>query len=172
MTKRKAEQAKKPTGRKSKYQPEFDEQARKLCLLGAIDKDLADFFGVNIDTIAEWKNKHPSFSESLKEGKDHADARVQQSLYHRAIGYEHPDVDIKMYKGSIIKTDIIKHYPPDTVAAIFWLKNRKKDEWRERQEIDHTSKGDKIAAPMVYLPQDMPRDIVQPPAPDPAMPTS
>lgn len=121
----------------TKYKPEYDEQAYKLCLLGHIDSELADFFEVNEDTIHEWKKVHKSFSESVKKGKANSDADVAHSLYKRATGYDAPDTDIKMYEGQIIQTPIIKHYPPDPTAMIFWLKNRQKDKWRDKQEIAH-----------------------------------
>lgn len=135
---------KRPVGRPSKYKEEYVEQVYKLCLLGATDGELADFFVVNVDTIHEWKKIYKEFSDAIKRGKSLADANVASKLYHRATGYEHEDVDIKMYEGGIIKTPLIKHYPPDTTAAIFWLKNRKPKEWRDKQEIDHTSGGEKI----------------------------
>lgn len=131
-------------GRPSKYKEGFADQARKLCLLGATDSDLASFFEVNEDTINEWKKVHLEFSESLKAGKDLADATVADRLYKRATGYEHADVDIKVVAGQIVQTGLIKHYPPDTPAAIFWLKNRQKDKWRDRQEVDHTTKDQPI----------------------------
>lgn len=121
-------------GRPSKYKPEFDIQAERLSMLGLTDKQLSEFFEVNEDSIHEWKKVHPSFSESLKRGKEHSDAIVVRRLFERATGYEHEEVDIKMYKGKIIKTKLIKHYPPDTVAAIFWLKNRRPKEWRDKVE--------------------------------------
>jgi hypothetical protein len=123
-------------GRPPKYKASFNEQARKLCLLGATDKSLADFFEVDEATINRWKVDYPGFCKSLKKGKLPADAIVAESLYKRATGYSHPDVDIKVIDGMIVKTKFIKYYPPDTVAAIFWLKNRGKENWREKQFID------------------------------------
>lgn len=125
-------------GRPSKYKPEFSKQAYKLCLLGATDKGLANFFEVTESTLNLWKQQHPEFSESLKAGKEEADAVVASSLFHRATGYSHPDVDIKIFKGKIIKTPLTKHYPPDSTAAIFWLKNRNPKQWRDKQEIEHS----------------------------------
>jgi hypothetical protein len=111
-------------GAPSKYEKVNLIQLEKICRLGATDEQLADFYDVHRDTISEWKTKHPEFSDTLKRGKMLADAEIVNSLYHRALGYSHEDIDIKMFEGKIIKTPIIKHYPPDTTAAIFWLKNR------------------------------------------------
>lgn len=121
-------------GRPSSYKSEYAEQANKLARLGATDKEMADFFEVAESTFHKWKLDHPEFSESLKNGKLLADAEVSSKLYHRAIGYEHDDVDIRVITGEIVKTTIIKHYPPDTTACIFWLKNRQPDKWRDKQE--------------------------------------
>lgn len=126
-------------GKPSSYQPEYAEQARKLCLLGATDKELADFFNVSESTINKWKIDFVEFSESIKKGKDLADADVAERLFNRACGYVAPDVDIKVIDSQIVKTDFLKHYPPDTAAAIFWLKNRQKNKWRDKQEIDLSS---------------------------------
>lgn len=123
-------------GRPTKYKPEFDQQAEKLCKLGATDIELADFFEVVEDTINEWKKVHESFSVSVKRGKIEADAMVASKLFHRATGYEHPEVDIKMYEGHIITTDLVKHYPPDPTSMIFWLKNRQPSKWRDKTEVD------------------------------------
>ncbi|WP_274371794.1 helix-turn-helix domain-containing protein [Morganella morganii] len=126
-------------GQSSTYRPEYAEQARKLCLLGATDKELADFFGVSEKTINNWKNEKIEFLQSIKKGKDLADADVAERLFNRACGYVAPDVDIKVIDSQIVKTDFLKHYPPDTAAAIFWLKNRQKNKWRDKQEIDLSS---------------------------------
>jgi hypothetical protein len=128
-------------GRPTKYNHTFAEQARKLCLLGATDGDLAKFFGVNEDTINEWKKRHKEFSVSLRKGKDQADSEVADRLYQRARGFEHASEEIKVVEGEIVRVPITKIYPPDTTAGIFWLKNRQKGKWRDRQEIDHTSDG-------------------------------
>lgn len=121
--------------RPTKYQPEYAEQALKLCRLGATDKELADFFQVNEDTVNEWKKVHPEFSESLKEGKLLADAEVADKLFRRATGYEHKAVKITASPdGREHLTEYVERYPPDTTAAIFWLKNRRPDVWRDKTE--------------------------------------
>lgn len=124
--------------RPSKYKPEFAEQAAKLCALGATDAQLADFFEVAVSTINLWKTQHPEFSESIRVPKAQADERVEQSLYRRALGYEHDEVDLRVVGGELVKTEVRKHYPPDATAMIFWLKNRKPEDWRETKAVELT----------------------------------
>lgn len=126
---------KKKTGRPTQYKEEYNEQARKLCLMGATDKDLADFFDIAESTLNLWKTKHERFVESIKEGKRLADATVAEKLYHRAIGYQHEETKIVSYEGQVTdQVNVIKHYAPDPTAAIFWLKNRQPEKWRDKRE--------------------------------------
>lgn len=134
-------------GRPSKFKPEFVEQAKKLAALGATDRDAADFFGVTESTLYLWKHTQPEFSEALKVGKETADARVEQSLYRRALGYSHDAVKIAVNaQGEITQVPFVERYPPDTTAAIFWLKNRKPDEWRDVNRHEHSGKD---GAPLI-----------------------
>jgi hypothetical protein len=125
-----------PAGRPTKYKPEYATQAKKLCALGATDAELADFFEVCVATINLWKIQHEEFSESLRIPKEIANDRVEKSLYQRAVGYEHDEVDIKVIEGQVVQTPIRKHYAPDTTAAKFWLINRRRKDWAERIEQD------------------------------------
>lgn len=122
-------------GRPTAFKPEFIEQARQLCKLGATDQEIADFFHVSARTLYRWKGENEQFCQALKSGKSEADERVERSLFARAIGYEHEEVDIKVVAGAIVQTPIRKYYPPDTTAAIFWLKNRRGQEWRDVKEV-------------------------------------
>lgn len=125
-------------GRPTDYKPEYAIQAEKLCKLAATDIEIADFFEVDVRTIYRWKEAHEEFCQALKTGKDLADERVERSLFSRATGYEHGEVDIRVVNGEIVKTPIRKYYPPDTTAGIFWLKNRRKDQWREMKAVEVT----------------------------------
>lgn len=137
-------------GRPTSYKEEYAELAFNYCLLGATDSELATFFDVSEQTINSWKEKQPKFLESLKKGKDQADARVASSLFNRALGYSHPDTKFATHEGMITdEKEYTKHIPPDTTACIFWLKNRQKSKWRDKQEVDHTTDGEQIH---VYLP--------------------
>lgn len=150
----KAVERKHPGGRPTKYKSEYCEQVEKLCKLGATDKEIAEFFEVSEDTIHEWKHVHKEFSESLKAGKALADANIAERLYQKAMGFEHDSEEIKVVSdgqgegSSIVRVPVRKIYPPDTTAAIFWLKNRQKDKWRDKTEQDITSKGESINKPM------------------------
>lgn len=135
-----------PVGRPSSFKPEFVEQARKLAELGATDREAAEFFEVAESTLYLWKHTHPEFSEALKVGKETADARVEQSLYRRALGYSHDAVKVMSYEGAAFTEPYVEHYPPDTTAAIFWLKNRRPDLWRDKTEQDVNLKGDLATA--------------------------
>lgn len=121
-------------GRPSKFRSEFIAQAEKLCKLGATDIELADFFEVDVRTLYRWKGENEEFCQALKTGKQVADERVERSLFARANGYEHDEVDIRVVDHVIVQTPIRKYYPPDTTACIFWLKNRKPAEWRDKVE--------------------------------------
>lgn len=114
-------------GRPSKYDPKMNEQVFKLCLLGADDSQIANFFEVTETTINNWKISEPEFFESLKRGKEEADMNVVNSLYRRALGYEY--VEVKEEGEKVARTT--KEIIPDVTAQIFWLKNRQKDKWRD-----------------------------------------
>lgn len=121
-----------PLGRPTKYRPEYNDQAFKYCLLGATDADLAVFFEVNEDTINEWKIVHLSFSESLKNGRERADANVAHRLYNRATGYDYTEETVS--RDGIV--ELRKHAPPDPASMAIWLKNRRPKQWRDRPQED------------------------------------
>ena len=125
-------------GRPTLFKPAYIQQAYDYCaVFGASDKQLAEYFKVDEATLNRWKVAHPEFCESLKAGKEEFDTKnVEKALLDRALGYSHPDVHISNYQGEITVTDIQKHYPPDTTACIFWLKNRQPDKWRDKQEVE------------------------------------
>lgn len=131
-------------GRPSEFDPAFIEQAAKLCALGATDDEMADFFGIHRSTLYRWKLDHPEFCDAIKSAKDIADERVERSLYQKATGYNYTEeqaVKIKkaQYEEEVEIVEVERHAPADTTAAIFWLKNRRKDNWRDKH--DHTLTG-------------------------------
>lgn len=131
-----------PAGRPSSFKPEYVEQAEKLCLLGATDDEIGAFFKVSTRQVHRWKMLHPEFGHSLKVGKELADDRVKRSLYQRAVGYRQKAVKIFMPAGreEPVYAPFVEQIAPDTTAAIFWLKNRCPEEFRDRQHHEHTGK--------------------------------
>jgi hypothetical protein len=132
----------------TRYKPSYASQAEKLCRLGATDLEMADFFGVTVRTIHTWKHRYPRFLQSLRRGKLESDANVAERLYQRAMGYSHQAVKIvaNPNTGAEKTVPYTERYPPDTRAAIFWLKNRRPDEWRDKREQELSAKDN---APLV-----------------------
>lgn len=112
-------------------------QLTLLCAKGFTDQELAEFYKVNRSTIHRWK-ADKQFLQHQKSGKELSDNKVVRSLYERACGYSHQAVKMFVHEGKVITKDYTEHYPPDTTAAIFWLKNRQPDDWRDRHEMKNT----------------------------------
>lgn len=125
------------------YRPEYVEQARKLCLLGATDVELAAFWSVDSETVVSWRKRHPAFRAAILASREIADATVADRLYNRAMGYSHPAVKIFMPPGATepVYAPYTEHYPPDTQAASLWLRNRQPRRWRDRVEHTGTDGG-------------------------------
>ncbi len=133
-------------GRKSAYKEEYNQLAENYALLGATDKEMADLFSVTERTLNQWKKDYPEFLQSLKKGKSIADANVASRLYNRAIGYACKATKFAASEGKITDSkEYTEHYPPDTTAAIFWLKNRQPEKWRDKKEVDtNVNLGDEL----------------------------
>lgn len=121
-----------PSGRISKFKYEYCAEAARLCaMFGAIDRDLAVWFGVDESTITRWKERYPVFRMSIIPAKETYDAQIERRLAERAMGYKATDTKFATFEGQITdREEYIKEYPPDTTAAIFWLTNRKRKEWK------------------------------------------
>ncbi len=148
----KAQGAKAGRGRPTKYRPEFVRHAEKLAMLGATDQEMADFFEVDQRTFYRWRNEHDDFCQALKQGKEHADTRVERSLFQMATGYEQDEVKIFMPAGSPVPVyaPFRAKIAPNVTAAIFWLKNRQPEQWREKREGDP---GDDAPVPVAVTVQ-------------------
>lgn len=131
-------------GRPSGYSKAMCETARKVALLGATDAEIADILEINIATLHRWKVQFPEFCDALKVGKEPPDERVKRSLYLRATGYTYDAVKIvaDAKTGASVIVPYREHVPPDTTACIFWLKNRDKENWRDKQEVEHSGAVD------------------------------
>lgn len=111
---------------------------------GLTDEQIAANMGIHTATLYDWKKKYPEVSEALKEGKEVIDRQVENALLKRAIGYTYEEVtrelseDLVTGESKLVVTKVVtKQVAPDTTAQIFWLKNRKHPEWKDKvqQEI-------------------------------------
>ena len=127
-----------PPGRPTDFKSEFIEQAQKLAFLGATEIQLADFFDVNESTIWRWKQTYPDFCNAIKVGKEIADQNVERSLYRKAMGYEFESEKIFCQDGAIVRASTREFVPPSDTAMIFWLKNRKPNDWRDKTDVNLT----------------------------------
>jgi hypothetical protein len=130
-------------GRPSKQNGIDVAKVEKMAASGFTNDQLAVALDVNVRTVYDWCDEHseyfwPEFSQAIKRGKPIVDDKVERSLFERACGYEHPDVHISNFQGDITVTPTVKKYPPETLAAIFWLKNRRPKKWRDKHEVEHS----------------------------------
>lgn len=102
---------------------------------GLTDEQIATNMGISAATLYNWKRDHLDILEALKEGKDVADRQVENALFKSAMGYTFDEVTKELKDDELVVTKVVhKEVQPNTTAQIFWLKNRKRAEWRDRVE--------------------------------------
>lgn len=101
---------------------------------GLTDIQIAQNIGISKQTFYDWKKRYPDFADSVKRGKEVIDRMVENALLKAAMGFEY-DEEMATPRGEVVT--IRKYEKPNTTALIFWLKNRKPKEWRDKQEIAH-----------------------------------
>jgi len=151
----------------SRYNPEYhDNWAWSLAIKGATDEEIADAFDMSRQTIARWKAKYPSFNEALNNGKDIADSNVEKSLYKRAVGftYEEYERSKEVDKNGEVKTvknkTVTKTVIPDTMAIMYWLNNRKRGTWAQKQEVQLSASEEGDTNIIISLPSNGRRRFV------------
>ncbi len=127
-----------------RYTPNNCTIAYKFCLLGATNEDLAELFEVSLSTVNNWLARYPEFRKAVQEGRDVIDADVAHSLAQKAKGFTHADVKVLVIDGAPQEVEYNRYFPPDTQAAIFWLRNRRRKQWREVIEHEHTISDEKL----------------------------
>lgn len=103
---------------------------------GLTDEQIAHNIGIAVSTLGNWKNEYVGIMESLKKGKEVIDRQVENALLKRALGYSYVETKKEETDMGIKVTETTKEVIPDTTAQIFWLKNRKSVEWRDRKEVE------------------------------------
>lgn len=135
---------------------------RSMAKLGAVDVEIAEALQVSLKVLDLWARQHKEFLRALKPPKEVANRRAEQSLYKRANGYSYDSVELFLVPyeeeipqgtnpdGStkppiitrskrVIREPVVKHVPPDPTSLIFWLKNRKRDHWRDYKAVEHST---------------------------------
>lgn len=120
---------------------------------GLSDEQIAHNMCIAASTLREWARKYPSFSATLKRTKEVVDKEVENQLYKTAMGYEYEEITEQRrfnketgdYEMVVVERKV-KHQPPNTASIIFWLKNRKPDIWKDKQEITDTKALDRLDA--------------------------
>lgn len=110
---------------------------------GLVDKQIAeDKIGINEATLCRWKDRFPRIMQALKRGKEVVDREVENALLKRAKGYEYEEVTEEPFKNPDTGTTemrvtkrVTKQVAPDVTAQIFWLKNRKPADWRDKKDV-------------------------------------
>jgi hypothetical protein len=120
-----------PLGRPMEYQKAHDEKAFEMALLGLTDVQIAKIIGIDESTLNVWKEQHPSFLESLTQGREDADAKVARAMYKRALGVTITEEALTR-DGDVVK--LRKELPSDTAAAKHWLANRQRGRWSNNGE--------------------------------------
>lgn len=112
---------------------------------GLTDEQIAANIGISRSTLNEWKNRFSDISDTLKRGKEIVDIQVENALLKRALGYTYKETtreaqfnpQTEQY-GMVVTKEVTKEVVPDTTAQIFWLKNRKPEEWRDKKDVEHS----------------------------------
>lgn len=131
---------------KGKYQEWLTEegllQLESWARDGLTDEQIAANIGISRKTLYEWKSKYSDICDTLKRGKEVVDIQVENALLKRALGYTYKEVtrekvfnpETGQYELMPTK-EVTKEVVPDTTAQIFWLKNRRPEQWRDKRDV-------------------------------------
>lgn len=100
---------------------------------GLIDEQIAKNMGIAYSTFKEWKKRFPDLSDVLKRSKEVVDREIENALFESAKGFVYEEEAVTN-TGEVVT--VKKYSKPNVTAIIFWLKNRKRTEWRDKQEIE------------------------------------
>ena len=140
-------------GRKSKYETNVQTRLLEIaawCRDGLTDKEIAEKLDISIDSFYKYKNDFSEFSDTLKETKEIADIKVENSLNKNANGYDYEEEVVVMKKEIFyndqgkkqkeivypVTVSLTKHKEAETKAQQFWLQNRRPDRWRNQSQVE------------------------------------
>lgn len=137
----------KKAGRRGKYEDWLDEDSllkvQGWARDGLSNEQIAHNMGITFQTLYKWQDKYSELREALKKGKEVVDREVENALLKRAMGYEtveeveEPVEDKETGEVQMRVTKRVKkQVAPDVTAQIFWLKNRKPAEFRDKHDVE------------------------------------
>lgn len=129
-------EAKKKAGRPSRFKSLNTDQVRRMFLIGLTDEEICHILKISHTTLWNWCFDEPGFMDSIKGWKDAADVRVEKSLFKKAKGFYQEEEQVFHHQGVISKTTVMKYYPPDTMACMYWLNNRQRLNWKQKPEAE------------------------------------
>lgn len=102
---------------------------------GLTNQEIAKRIGVSRQTMHKWQQEHPEFAEAMARGKEVPDSLVEKALFQAATGFEYTEEHVTP-TGKVVKVQ--RYQPPNPTSMIYWLKNRRPDKWRDKQEVEHS----------------------------------
>ena len=118
------------------YKPEYVRIAKAMCDMGATDAELASEFGVTLPTIHNWRCKYKPFADACTVGKEAFDERAERTLAQLAVGFHYRAEEVKVVDKQVVRVEVLKYHPPEFLAIMAWLRNRKPEAWRDKSEIN------------------------------------
>ena len=140
-------------GAKTKYDESFPVRVLELAGKGLTNKEIAKQLGISRTSFYEYKKNISEFLDAIKKGKEPIDDDVEDSMLKRAMGYDYEEqvteerISEDGTRHPAVVRTFKKHMPGDTTAQIFWLKNRRPNEWRDARNIELTDKDGASLAP-------------------------
>lgn len=125
-------------GRPSSFDERLAVKIVELTEQGKTVEQIAEIIDIPARTLFRWFSSKDDFRHIVKEARQFADEMVEASLFKRALGFEAKEIKAFQTREGVETAEETKYYPPDPTSMIFWLKNRKPKEWRDRTEVDHT----------------------------------
>lgn len=130
-------------GNQTKYDPDIHPTlVRGLARSGYTSVEIAEKLQVSKSTLYKWRQKYPELRDSLKEGRDFADNMVEDALYKSALGFRRKTIKKRKTPQGVTIEEVQEDVPPNATAIIFWLKNRRPEQWRDKREVDVTADSD------------------------------
>lgn len=156
------------SGTKYKYNPEYHvDWAWSLAVKGATDEEIAEAFGIARWTLHRWKSTFPELREAIEDAKAKADANVEKSLYQRALGCTTEETEFVYAVDDDGNTKVVGHktkvkqVPPDTTAIMYWLNNRKRGVWTQRQEVQLEAHNESDTDVVIVLPHNKRQERIE-----------